>query len=398
MRILMFSWEYPPKVVGGLSRHVQELCRALADEHEVHVITQGDDGGVDRDMGVWVHRAEVPGPRVDDFLQWASQLTVGMLVAGARLINDTGSFDIVHAHDWTSAFAGVGIKHAYDIPLVATVHATEYGRNNGLHTPVQRRISDIEWYLGYEAWRVIVCSEPMRRELMAVFGIPGDKLRVIPNGVAAQHFVNASCGTVGNMGFSPDDEIIVFVGRLVHEKGVQVLLEAMPQVLATHPRAVLALIGTGPHEQHLRQLAGDLGVAGSVRMLGFVSDSVRNGLYGAAKVAVVPSLYEPFGITALEAMAAGTPLIASDTGGLSEIVRHGKNGIITPAGNPQELASNIVALLGDEQLRHQLARAGSDDVRRLYDWRAICKNTISVYSEVLREANADTADLEAVSR
>lgn len=386
MRVLMLSWEYPPRVVGGLSRHVQELGRAVAAEHDVEVITMGDSCADEVDHGVRVHRVPAPGPRTDDFLQWASQLAVGMLARGARLVNDTGPFDIVHAHDWTSAFAGVGMKHAYDIPLIATIHATEFGRNSGLHTPVQRRISDIEWYLGYEAWSVIVCSEHMRGELMSVFGMPADKLRVIPNGVVPAQFKKGQAGDIEALGFAADDEIIMFVGRLVHEKGVQVLVEAMPHVLAARPRAKLAIIGTGPFSDEVRRLIEHYGLGGSIHMLGFVSDDQRNAVYGRAAAAVAPSLYEPFGITALEAMAAGVPLVASAVGGLAEIVEHGRNGLSVQPGDARQLAAAILSVMSDGKLRQELARAASHDIRTVYDWRAIARRTTEVYSEVLGEA------------
>jgi glycogen(starch) synthase len=386
MRVLMLSWEYPPRVVGGLSRHVQELGRAMAPEHDVEVITMGDSNSVEVDHGVRVHRVQVPGPQTDDFLQWASQLAMGMLARGARLINETGPFDIVHAHDWTSAFPGVGMKHAFDLPLIATIHATEFGRNSGLHTPLQRRISDIEWYLGYEAWNVIVCSEHMRKELMSVFGMPGDKLRVIPNGVVSAQFRKGHASSLEALGFAAEDEVIMFVGRLVHEKGVQVLVEAMPFVLAARPRARLAIIGTGPFSDEVRRLIDHHGLQGYVRMLGFVSDDQRNAVYGRAMVAVVPSLYEPFGITALEAMAAGVPLVASAVGGLQEIVEHGRNGLLAQAGDARQLAAAILAVLSDGKLRQVLTQAASHDIRTIYDWRAIARRTAEAYSEVLGAA------------
>lgn len=386
MRVLMLSWEYPPRVVGGLSRHVQELGRAMAAEHLVEVITLGDDYAEEDDHGVRVHRVPAPGPRTDDFLQWSSQFAVGMLAAGARLVNDTGPFDIVHAHDWTSAFAGVGMKHAFDVPLVATIHATEFGRNSGLHNPMQRRISDIEWYLGYEAWRVIVCSGHMRNELMSVFGTPADKLEVIPNGVVPAPFTKGHVADIATLGFAASDEIIMFVGRLVHEKGVQVLVEAMPHVLAARPRAKLAIIGAGPFGDEVRRLVDRHALGSSVSMLGFVSDEQRNAVYRNATVAAVPSLYEPFGITALEAMAAGVPLVASAVGGLAEIVDHGRNGLLVPAGEARQLAAAILQLMGDEKLRRGLTRAASHDIRTIYDWRAIAQRTVEVYSGVLGEA------------
>ena len=389
MRILMFSWEYPPRVIGGLARHVHELAGAMARCAEVHVITCSAEGSpdVERDQGVWVHRVDPIGPVTDDFLSWATQLSYGMLARAASLVSQDGAFDIVHAHDWMTSFAGVGMKRAYATPLVATIHATEWGRNGGLHNATQRRISDIEWFLCYEAWRVLACSRHMQAELASIFGMPGDKLRVIPNGVHPEQFQDADVDMARRMyGLSDEDNVILFVGRLVNEKGVQLLIEAMPKILHYWPSALLVIAGQGPYEGELRNLAARLDLGGKVRMVGFVSDEARNALYKLARVAVVPSLYEPFGITALEAMAARTPLVSSDVGGLSEIVRHGENGWKCYAGNANSLADGVLHLLHSPEVAERMSAAAYHDILTVYDWRAIADRTLKVYEEVLREA------------
>lgn len=389
MRILMFSWEYPPRVIGGLARHVHELAGAMARCAEVHVITCSVEGSqpVERDQGVWVHRVDPIGPVTDDFLSWAMQLSYGMLARAASLVSQDGAFDIVHAHDWMTSFAGVGMKRAYATPVVATIHATEWGRNGGLHNATQRRISDIEWFLCYEAWRVIICSRHMQAELASIFGIPGDKLRVIPNGVHSEQFQDANVDMARRMyGLSEEDSVILFVGRLVNEKGVQLLIEAMPKILHYWPSAVLVIAGQGPYEGELRNLAARLGLGGKVKMVGFVPDEARNALYRLARVAVVPSLYEPFGITALEAMAARAPLVSSDVGGLSEIVRHGENGWKCYAGNVNSLADGMLHVLHSPEAAEQMSEAAYRDILTIYDWRAIADRTFKVYEEVLREA------------
>lgn len=387
MRVLMVSWEYPPRVVGGLARHVQELSRAMADSAEVHVVTCSAEGGssLERDRGVWVHRVSPIGPCVDDFVSWAMQLSHALLACGCRVAARSGPFDIVHAHDWTAALAGAGLKREMGLPLLATIHATEWGRNAGLGSPTQRRISDLEWFLCYEAWRVIVCSSHMRNEVMGVFGLPADKVRVIPNGVDAGQFAQARAYR-GAGGAS--DSIILFVGRLVNEKGVQTLIEAMPKILTHWPGARLVIAGRGPAEESLRQLAAGLGLGGSVSMVGFVPDDERNRLYGIAAAAVVPSLYEPFGITALEAMAAGTPLIAADTGGLAEIVKHGVNGWQFYSGSSNSLADAVLRVLHSPEAAITTAEAARREVLSTYEWSVIARRTMNTYDEVLKEAAA----------
>lgn len=389
MRVLMLSWEYPPRVVGGLARHVQELSRALAGDLEVHVVTCSVEGGtLARDRGVWVHRTDPIGPRVDEFMPWAGQLSHAILARAFRVAAEAGPFDIVHAHDWTTALAGVGLKRELGLPLVATIHATEWGRNGGLASSMQRRISDLEWFLCYEAWRVIVCSLHMQNEVGAVFGLPRDKVRVVPNGVDADQFEQAHAIRLRGAGaqFASDERIILFVGRLVREKGVHTLIEAMPKILSYWPGARLIVAGCGPAEASLRESAASLGLGGKVSLVGFVPDEERNRLYGMAAVAVVPSLYEPFGITALEAMAAGTPLVAADTGGLAQIMKHGANGWLFYAGNPNSLADAVLHVLHCPQAAGEVAAAARQEVLSTYDWGAIAHKTRDVYEEVLRAA------------
>lgn len=391
---MMISWEYPPRVVGGLARHVQELARAMAERAQVHVVTCAAEGAspVERDRNVWVHRASPIGPSVDDFMSWAMQLSHALLACGCRLVADNGPFDLVHAHDWTAALAGAGIKREMGLPLLATIHATEFGRNGGLGTPTQRRISDLEWFLCYEAWRVIVCSIHMQNEVRGVFGLPADKVRVVPNGVDAAQFAQASAY---RSSAGADGSTILFVGRLVHEKGVHTLIEAMPKILRYWPGARLVIAGRGPAEECLRQLAAGLGLGGSVSMVGFIPDDERNRLYGMAASAVVPSLYEPFGITALEAMAAGTPLVAADTGGLAEIVKNGVNGWQFYAGSSNSLADAVLHVLHSPEEAANVAEAARREVLSAYDWGAIARRTVTLYDEVLKDAAAQG---EAIAR
>ncbi|RJQ05999.1 MAG: glycosyltransferase family 1 protein, partial [Bacillota bacterium] len=199
MRVLVLTWEYPPVSVGGLARHVRYLVAELARRgHLVDVVTQGGHGAPDSEESrvgdgvLRVTRRTAYALSPLDFLHWVHQLNYGLIeaVMGLAMAGDGGAgpaasppFDIVHAHDWLVAFAARAAKHAYRVPLVATIHATEAGRHHGIHNPWQRYISEIEWWLTYEAWRVICCSGYMESELSGQFQLPGDKIRVIPNGI-----------------------------------------------------------------------------------------------------------------------------------------------------------------------------------------------------------------------
>lgn len=383
MRVLMLTWEYPPNQVGGLGRHVAGLSRALAEQgQEVHVLTRGEEGE-ERDGRVWVHRTNPYSLPNLDFPIWVLQMNVAFLERAIGLGRRYGPFHLLHAHDWLVAFCGRALKHAWRLPLVATIHATEAGRNQGLHNDLQRYISGVEWWLTYEAWRVIVCSRHMRREVQDLFQLPDDKVKVIPNAVGDEPLPVVEPGFRERYAH-PAEKIVFFVGRLVREKGAQVLLEAAPTILAACPNAKFIIAGEGPLKQSLAEQAAALGIAPKVYLTGYIDDATLLKLYQCAAVSVFPSLYEPFGIVALEAMAAGTPVVVSDTGGLGEIVRHAETGLKALPGNAFSLANQITYLLQHEERAREMAARAKEVVKRLYNWPIMASLTLQVYQEVLR--------------
>jgi glycogen(starch) synthase len=391
MRVLMLSWEFPPKVVGGIARHVADLSKALVKGGtEVHVITCGVPGAPEQEKinGVNVYRVAMSNPAAPDFLTWVMQLNLNLVEKANRLWATGLKFDLAHAHDWLTAYAGKNLKHAWQTPLVATIHATEYGRNNGLHNQLQRYISDVEWWLGYEAWRIICCSQYMRRELQQVFQIPDDKLRVIANGVYPEEFnrTNLDPAKIRNRYCAWDEKLLFCVGRIVREKGFEVLLDALPRILAAESKVKLVIAGKGLYLDELRHRAYQLGVYHQIYFTGFIDDNTRNALYQCADVAVFPSLYEPFGIVALEGMAAGASVVAADTGGMSEIIQHGRNGLKAYVDNPVSLADNILWALQHPDHTKQMKEQAAEDIKNIYNWRRIAAQTEKVYGEILRES------------
>jgi glycosyltransferase involved in cell wall biosynthesis len=397
----MLSWEFPPRIVGGIARHVGELSTALARAGvEVDVVTahhpgapeaeeilEGKAGPGARPRGrVRVLRAWPSPINPPDFVGDIHQLNFDLL-AQVMAQGEEG-YDLVHAHDWLVAFAARTVKHGWGLPLVATMHGTEGGRNQGIRTPLQHYIHTVEWLLTYEAWRVICCSRAMVAEVAGGLAVPPDKVRVVANGVdPARVRCKASreeLASYRRRWAGEGERILVFVGRLVREKGVEVLLEAMPEVLAAHPEAKLVVAGGG-WRGHLEERARALGVSQKVAFAGFVPEEELPWLYAVAEVAVYPSLYEPFGIVALEAMAAGVPVVTSDAGGLREVVRHGETGLQTWANNPQSLAWGIKQVLSDRKLAAKLREAGKREVRQRYGWKGIAEETVAVYREVLEE-------------
>lgn len=395
MHILVLTPEYPPNVVGGLGQHVAELTRALAAAGvDVTVFTalRPHEGGEELENAprLTIHRVRDAAPSPLSFCEEVLQRNLALLEAVLRWVARGHRFDLVHAHDWLTAPAARAVKHALHIPLIATIHATEFGRHGGLFNDLQRHISDIEWWLAYEAWRVICCSRAMHAELQRVFQVPADKIDVIPNGVALKPDHARQEIQDARRRYAEDHErLVFFVGRLVWEKGVDLLLKALPYVLASHPNTVLLIAGKGPEREALAALAAELGVAPRVRFAGYISDRERNTLYQAADVAVFPSRYEPFGIVALEAMALGAPLIVSGTGGLAEVVTHRETGLLFHPGDPRSLAEQIIAALNAPSLCRAMARRALQAVKDRYSWEHVAQQTLAVYRRVLQAAKQD---------
>ncbi|WAH37658.1 1,4-alpha-glucan branching protein domain-containing protein [Alicyclobacillus dauci] len=397
LRVLMLSWEFPPMTVGGLARHVYDLSRHLvARGCEVHVVTTaiGDYPLDELVEGVHVHRVQVLQPDGGEFVHFAFQLNLMMLDRCRKLIGDEGyKFDLIHAHDWLVCQVATTLKKTYNIPLISTVHATEHGRNAGIHTDVQRHIHHLEWQLTYESRRVIVCSTYMQREIERIFSLPWDKIDVLPNGVDRKLLQPPDLdGVLSKEPYARQDEpMVVFIGRLVQEKGVQFLLSAVPSVLCEFPRARFVILGKGPYQGELMAQSARLGISDHVTFTGFAPDDTRNRILCAADVAVFPSVYEPFGIVALEAMAAGTSVVVADVGGLSDIVQHDHNGLKVYPHDPESLAEQLKRLLRDKEFAKRLSAAAEEELVR-FDWMQIAGNTIRLYEKIVGSTHGLSAE------
>ncbi|GAB4110947.1 MAG: glycosyltransferase family 4 protein [Roseiflexaceae bacterium] len=396
MRILMLSWEYPPHSVGGMGRHVTELSAALAAQQaEVVVLTPHLRGGPNEETtpeGVRIIRVNPPQMGDYGYLAFVQGTNTAMEHIARSLADWEEPFDLIHAHDWLVADAAIALKHAWRRPLVATIHATERGRQqgyiNGAHS---QAINQHEWRLTYEAWRVIVCSRFMAEQISRYFQTPADKIDVVPNGITmrASPFQSVGEQQAFRRRFVRDDEPLVFyVGRIVYEKGVHQLIEAWPEVLARQPQAHLVVAGTGDQLDAIRQQARSQGLIESISFTGFISDDDRERLYRVADVAAFPSLYEPFGIVALEAMAAGCPVVVASTGGLAEVVRLHETGIAIYPNNPGSLAWGILHTIEHPEWSQIRARQASEDVERHYNWAAIAMATYATYRRVVAEWRA----------
>jgi glycosyltransferase involved in cell wall biosynthesis len=389
MHILHLAWEFPPHLVGGMGRHVAELAPALARTGlRITVIAPLLRGGSLLEEpwpGVRVRR--VPPPRMAeyDFPTFVAHTNAACERAAYTLFAESGRPDLIHTHDWLGSAMGIALKHHWRVPLLTTIHATERGRGRGsINGPTSQQINDLEWRLTYEAWRVIVCSQFMAHQIRDYFGTPADKVDVIPNGVRVlpDPFASAFERQRFRRRFVADHEQLVFyVGRIVYEKGLQVLLDAWPRVQAMSA-ARLVIAGDGPYLDALKAQAQALGLDQRICFTGFVSDADRERLYRAADVAVFPSLYEPFGIVALEAFAANCPVVAAATGGLAEVVEAGRTGLLAAAGEPWALGEALLAVLeAPHEARVRAARA-FEYVQTHYTWDRVAQATRAVYQRV----------------
>jgi glycosyltransferase involved in cell wall biosynthesis len=393
MKVVILSWEYPPRIIGGLGTHVHQLAVNLARLGvNVHVITKDAPGASDFESseGVQIHRVPLYPPEIpqEDWVSWTLQFNVALLEKAIPLINERiGKVHVLHAHDWLVAHAAIALKHAYRIPLVATIHATEYGRHQGnLPGPMQKLIHQIEWWLTFESVRTICCSNYMQDEVIRIFELPEDKVSVIPNGIEYDLFrTDAKSEQLRRQFIEPDSRMVFFVGRLVYEKGVQTVIEAMPKVLEEVPDLRFLVAGTGPHTRALQVMIDELGLADKIKLLGFVDADVLVKFYKCADLTVVPSLYEPFGMVVLEAMVAGCPVIVADTGGLKEIVVHEETGLCFKPGNPESLAQAMIRVLKNEDLAQRLTSDAHKFIEEKYNWELIARHTVDIYQRSIKE-------------
>ncbi len=380
MRVLMLSWEYPPRIVGGLARHVAGLSEALAGKGvETHVVTTEFPFAPQEEElnGVYIHRVpvEIPAP---NFHAWVMLMNHFFTKYTASL---PGSFDVIHVHDWLTATAGVELKHLRKTPLVATLHSLEF-RRSGISSPESRMVDSIEWWSMYESPTTIVCSGAMKRDIVNHFNSPEAKIWVLPNGITPSNYeARVDRGAVrGRYGVQGDGEMILYVGRLTPQKGVEYLIRAMPQILSKH-NARLIVVGDGWIRGDLQKEVEAARVKDRVLFTGFLPDGEVIQLLKSADVLAVPSVYEPFGVIALEGMASGVPVVASNVDGLAEFIRNEDNGILTHPRDAGSIAWGVSRILSDPSTAKNIARRAYDEVRKRFSWDSVAAFTIEAYKQ-----------------
>lgn len=395
MRVLELSWEYPPYLVGGLGRHIAGLAPALGGLNttfgpvQVDVVTTRFAGGEAIEQinrYVTVHRIDLPP--INPLDTYNHVLADNAVLADyASRLAEKEQYQILHVHDWLTGAAGIELKNRFKVPLVATMHATERGRQQGyIESEMSRRIEGLERSLCHEAWRVIACSVYMTTQLQQFFGTPRDKIIVVPNGFdLSTHILNDPEEKQALLNkYAPNGEhLLLYVGRITHEKGVHVLIDAMPAILAEFPDTKLLV--AGKNGRRLIPQAEYLGVADSVQILDFISDEQRDHLYQIVDAAVFPSLYEPFGIVALEAMGLGCNVIASHVGGLSEVVQHREDGLTIYPDDPGSIAWAVRELFRDPESAEIRRERAKRKVIERYSWQGVAEQTARLFESVALE-------------
>ena len=378
----MFSWETPPATSGGRAAHVDGLAHALADAgHDVVIVTRRTSGTTR-----FSETGSLRIIRVDIDLPWLPDRAIARVTSANHAFvmaaNDLGEWaaDIVHAHDWEVAWASQVLAHRYHCPLVTTFHGTERSRHGG-HVPpgVPTDVNGIEWWLASNSRRVITISKILGRQVTSDFELDPTAVRSVPGGIDQTWWASPQ----PDIDERPDENLVFAWGRIQYEKGFHVLAAAVAEVRSAHPSVHCVIAGRGSYLAELQSQIDVIGVSDLIELPGYISDNeLRAALHRSACV-VIPSLYEPFGVIALEALAGGSPLVIAKTGGLLEIVEGTEAALTFEPGNTTQLAECLDAVLRDRDLAHSLSQNGRALIEQFYSWPAIAGRMMDCYLDAL---------------
>jgi len=386
MRLLTIALQYPPAPVHCVGRYVFELNRALGGRAAVepHVLRCGGDAGSARseEAGVTVHNADCAIPaRALDWVGNVLLKNVPLAAKACELAREYGPFDLICAHDWPGAVAARAVSCAFGVPMVFFIHHTEVARRGNQLTRAQLYVAELEAWIAERARAVVVPSSSVSEEVQSTYNVPRRRITVIPCGVATDTFtMDDDISDFRAILADPDEAVVLYVGRLSPTKGADTLVEAMRVVGEQHPEAKLVVVGDGVLREELAKQAEELGVA--TLFTGHLEGKALAAAYRCADVVVVPGRYEPTGMVALEAMACGKPVVASDVGGLREVIADG-SGLRVPPSEPQPLAEAILRVLDDPPLAQTLGAAAQKQAGT-YTWESSAERLVSLASRLLR--------------
>jgi len=395
LRVLMLSSEYTVHRVGGLGAHVSALAPRIANQLHLDLVVPRYNGMGARDelLGEYgcVYRVDATKPVAGgdfDLQVWRMNDQLNAFIT--ERIQQGTRYDVIHAHDWLTGYVANDLHRRYGIPLVATIHATESGRMGGYvrSSSLSERIHLAEQHLAMEARQIIACSDFMRDEIERDLNALGNQIVVIPNGVESDNDLRLrehrqDSDEIRRRWQPQEGPLICFVGRLVWEKGPDLVIGAMAEVQKIFPTARAVIAGHGAYRSHLKHQIDDMHLWNSVQLPGFISDEERDELYAVADLAVFPSRYEPFGIVALEAMVTGIPVVVAATGGLKDVVSDGVTGLSVAPGRVDTLAQAILQTLTDPDKATERALLAQNVVKSRYHWGSIASRTVGVYEQLV---------------
>ncbi|EGD53176.1 glycogen synthase [Thermoanaerobacter ethanolicus JW 200] len=382
LKVTMFTNEYPPNIYGGAGVHVDYLVRELSKLMEVDVRCFGDQDYTADNLKVrgykqWDKLKENSDPRYQKIL--------GPFSIDLAMVKDEIDSDILHCHTWYTFMAGFLAKKLYDKPLVVTVHSLEPLRpwkeeqlGNGYKLSSWMERTGIE-----AADRVIAVSQGSKEDILKYYNIPEEKVEVIYNGIDLNQYQKTD-RNIARQKYGIEGKYILFVGRISRQKGITHLIDAVKYL----PKDIkVVLCASSPDTQEvLEEVEQKVKLYDNIIWINkMVEKEEIIELYSNAEVFACPSVYEPFGIINLEAMACKTPVVASATGGIKEVVVHEETGFLVEPGNPEELAKYINILLNNKDLAIKFGENGRKRVEEMFSWESIAKKTYEMYKDVIEK-------------
>lgn len=381
MKILMICRNYSPIIENGRDRHVFELSNSLVKNGvEVHVVTPIGEERLTKESipifefvnGVYVHRVMFNEVERPNYLRYTSSLIEAVIT-----LSNKHNFDIIHCHDSEVANAGLTLKNVLKLPLLITVHFS-FGKNSKEYPNLSKKEREIL----PECTHIITVSRVMEGELRELYDL--DNISIIPNGINIDSINQHSEIKEDELKKYKNKKNILYVGRLAPEKGVEYLIRALQRIVEKYPETILFIVGKGKQRHYLEELCNVLGIQDNVKFLGFINNQdLLNKLYKLAQVMVIPSVYEPFGLVALEGMAAGVPVIVSKVGGLQEIPLHNESGIIIPPENKFAIVNAVEEVFTNNGFSEYLKKNAQERVK-LFNWGHVAQLTIDTYKHILK--------------
>jgi alpha-maltose-1-phosphate synthase len=406
MRITLLTNEYPPHVYGGAGVHVDYLSRELAKleggKHEIQIFCFGNQKGHTGNKIV-----EGISPFFDfPFQDVRHEKLLDTLSRNIGMVGSVKETDLVHCHTWYTHLAGCLAKEIFNVPLILTTHSFEPDRpwKEEQLGSAYRASSWLEKTAYQNADGVIAVSQSMKKRVHELYEVPPEKIRVIPNGIDVDQYQSRLNPIVlTSYRINPDKPFLIFVGRITRQKGIIHLVNAIKYIL---PGVQIVLCAGAPDTEEIgREMEEKVKEAQTqssneiIWIRQWVPKSDLITLYSHASMFICPSVYEPFGIVNLEAMACGTPVVASAVGGIPEVVIHDGTGLLVPFepigshnGEPRDpetfskdLANAINSLLASQEKIERMAAKSRERVEKHFSWKSIAQKTLEFYKVLIHK-------------